>query len=88
MYEMFMEDGRGERWDDPFYFIQNAMGLVGDQARMYQDAYDFNLGNIDEAEDAGAIGSYGDNQFWTSEYDKYESVTFNIWLFKGAHHFI
>ena len=23
-----------------------------------------------------------------SEYDKYENVTFNIWLMKGTHHFI
>ena len=30
MYAQLMEDERGERWDDPLFFLQQAFSFVGD----------------------------------------------------------
>ena len=42
MYEQFMGDKRGTRWDDPLYYIQNALSLVGDQERLAVEASAYN----------------------------------------------
>ena len=74
-----IEDGRGERLDDPFYFIQQVFGLPGDQHKTAQKLFAYNDNDDEEADFL---------QTWVNEYDQYENVTFNIWLYKGEHHFV
>ena len=79
MYEQLMNNGRGERWEDPFYFLQQVLSLPADGMKLAFDIYDYNV-----------IQNLGDdqNQNWYIEYEKYQNVTFNVWMFKGTHHFV
>ena len=76
-----MEDGRGQRFNDPFYFLQQVFSLIGDEQRTITEVAEARAGLADG--DALLV-----DQFWASEYDQYANVTLNVWLFKGSHHFI
>jgi hypothetical protein len=64
MYEQFMEDQRGTRWDDPLYYIQNAISLVSDQERTGIEALTYTT-----ALDAAGETDY--NQEYISGYTNY-----------------
>ena len=42
MYEQLMNNGRGERWEDPYYFIQQVLSLPADGMKLAYDIYDYN----------------------------------------------
>ena len=43
MYEQLMNNGRGERWEDPFYFLQQVLSLPADGMKLAFDIYDYNV---------------------------------------------
>ena len=79
MYEQLMSNGRGERWEDPFYFLQQVLSLPSDTMKIAYDIYDYNALQGNSNDQA---------QYWARNYETYENVTFNVWLFKGTHHFV
>ena len=43
MYEQLMNNGRGERWEDPLYFLQQVLSLPADGMKLAFDIYDYNV---------------------------------------------
>ena len=70
----------GQRFDDPFYFIQQPFTLLGEIENVHKD--------WDEWTNAYLSDDLEGTPKLVHEYDQYQNVTFNIWLFKGTHHFI
>ena len=70
--------------DDPFYFIQQPFSLLGDGENLKQDWFT----HLDAFEAARNTAKKVGPANVAHEYDKYQNVTFNLWLFKGTHHFV
>ena len=80
MNSQLHESGRGQRLDDPLYYLQQIFSLVADKHRPSVEKLDLLFGNPDM--------THITNKSIVNEYDTYEDVTINIWLFKGTHHFV
>ena len=81
MYEQHMASIRGETFDDALFFIQQAFSIIGDVHKM--DEFAYNTYDIDRV-----LNETTADEYYVEDFYEPQNVTFNIWLFKGEHHFV
>ena len=81
MYDQHMATMRGEKLDEAFFFIQQAFSIIGDRHKLYTTI-------VDQEGTDYAFDSSSEDLNYVEDFYLQQNVTFNIWLFKGEHHFV